>query len=478
MGLRPTIGKEEVKRVNIATTTSEMHSRVKRLEEMLPYLVPPRDTWSPVDEALYGPVDFYRVPLDQAQAMQFKAIKYAFWRHYSLNKSYHKYCQGENISPDDIRTVDDLNKIPLILDRAFKQYPSGKNFAYWLATVFTGELPGITIKSPDPTFEEVISAFKATGIDILHSSGTSGQMTVIPKDVKTANRARYAYIKGCVNLYDFFIDRALLCLPNPKKVNAAIGLGVDIIAKVARNAHFLLDFDMSARTAHRAVTGNQKREGASGPSPQGDIQQQTIARIVQCLERLSKTEETFVLFGAPFMFLAMMNKLQKEGQSFDFGERGLVATGGGWRINEDARIPLGDFRKQVQDVLGIPETHCFDGYGSTELNEVFLECPEGHYRHLPLTHLKPFVLDKDLTPMDYGEQGRFAFLDALANSYPGFIISGDEVRMLEHCPVCDRLGPVLEPEIHRAKGEEERGCAETVWRSIVSAFAPDEESTE
>ena len=68
--------------------------------------------------------------------------------------------------------------------------------------------------------------------------------------------------------------------------------------------------------------------------------------------------------------------------------------------------------------------------------------------------------------VDYGEYGRFAFLDATAYSYPGFIITGDRVRMLEHCPVCDRPGPVLEPEVKRVKGEEVRGCAEEVRRML------------
>jgi hypothetical protein len=53
-------------------------------------------------------------------------------------------------------------------------------------------------------------------------------------------------------------------------------------------------------------------------------------------------------------------------------------------------------------------------------------------------------------------------------SYPGFILTGDVVRVLEHCPVCDRPGPVLEPEIRRATGEEMRGCAEEV-RQVISA---------
>ena len=102
-----------------------------------------------------------------------------------------------------------------------------------------------------------------------------------------------------------------------------------------------------------------------------------------------------------------------------------------------------------------------------------LQCPEGHYLHVPYTVCKPIVLNEDLAPAQEGEPGRFAFLDALAGSYPGFIITGDQVRMFEHCPVCDRPGPVLEPEIRRAKGEEIRGCAEELRRTLARDFSGD-----
>ncbi|KAA0009542.1 MAG: hypothetical protein FE037_05600 [Thermoplasmata archaeon] len=101
-----------------------------------------------------------------------------------------------------------------------------------------------------------------------------------------------------------------------------------------------------------------------------------------------------------------------------------------------------------------------------EGNGASIHCPEGHYLHLPTTFYYPLVVDKNMEPVDYGEYGRFAFLDATTYSYPGFIVTGDRVRMLEHCPVCDRPGPVLEPEVKRARGEEVRGCAEEVRRML------------
>jgi hypothetical protein len=203
------------------------------------------------------------------------------------------------------------------------------------------------------------------------------------------------------------------------------------------------------------------------------MQEKTIGKIIQWLERHDKAGGTVSLVGAPYLLYFVMQKLQADGKSFDLGGDSFVLTGGGWKVRENIRLPVKDFRKQVDDVLGIPEASCFDAYGMVEGNGWMVQCPEGHYLHLPYTYYKPFVLDEDLMPTGYGESGRFAFLDALAGSYPGFIITGDRVRMLEHCPVCDRPGPVLEPEIHRAKGEEVRGCAEEVRRALTRNFSVD-----
>ncbi|HDN95990.1 MAG TPA: hypothetical protein ENG71_02875 [Thermoplasmatales archaeon] len=96
-----------------------------------------------------------------------------------------------------------------------------------------------------------------------------------------------------------------------------------------------------------------------------------------------------------------------------------------------------------------------------------VHCPEGHYLHIPTTYFHPMVLDEDGEQVSYEEKGRFAFLDSLAMSYPGFILTGDEVKIHERCPICEREGPVLEPEVKRIKGEEIRGCAEEMRRIIL-----------
>jgi long-chain-fatty-acid---luciferin-component ligase len=193
---------------------------------------------------------------------------------------------------------------------------------------------------------------------------------------------------------------------------------------------------------------------------QNRSRQTVYDRIIPWLRRIEKTDKKIQIFGPPFLIYHLMARLEKEGLSLDLGTRGFVQTGGGWKLNENVRIPHKEFRRNVLDILGIPETNCLDVYSMVEGNGFFMQCPEGHYYHSPYTYYKARVVDGDMQPVEFGEWGRLAFLDASAMSYPGFIITEDLVRMHEHCPVCNRPGPVLEPEIRRIDGSEIRGCSE------------------
>jgi phenylacetate-coenzyme A ligase PaaK-like adenylate-forming protein len=116
-------------------TTTAVGLRIAKLNERLARYIPPRETWTPAEEALYTPTDLFRVPLDEARVMQLKAIRYAFSRQYHHNPFYRKYCTMREVTPGDIETYDDLYKIPLIPDLTFKQYPEGRDFARWVESV-------------------------------------------------------------------------------------------------------------------------------------------------------------------------------------------------------------------------------------------------------------------------------------------------------------------------------------------------------
>jgi len=149
--------------------------------------------------------------------------------------------------------------------------------------------------------------------------------------------------------------------------------------------------------------------------------------------------------------------MEEDGISLNLGATGsTVSTFGGWKIQEDKKITEQDLAKMIGKNLGIPRSNYTDTYGMSEMCGAARGC-EGGYKHMA-PWIYPMVLNDDYEPVGYGEWGRFAFLDPVINSYPGFIMTGDRVKMLEKCPNCDQPGVVLDPEITRMPGAEDRGC--------------------
>lgn len=439
---------------------------INEFNRRLQAYIPPQP-WSPIDEALYRPDNLFDMPLKEANELRLKALRHSFRHHYENNPFYRTFCQDNNVTPDNIKTLDDLAKIPLIPDRFFKDYPSGKDFARWLATLYTGQLPPVTVKGSNPSYDDVINALNGAGMHIAYSSGTSGRHTFIPRDQKTFNASEYAIAKAAITMvYPFweYDMHGYLMMPNPKKTNVYAGKVCTMFFDVIRNVGVAIDRDIPADLIQQAMSGGIKSKLIQYGIKRAN--KKMVQRMVRWLEEREKSGKKVGLVGLPFILHSVLNHLEEEGMAFDFGERGAVITGGGWKIYEGQRMPVEEFRKRVGDLLGIPDHLCLDLYGMVEGNGWMVHCPEGHYLHVPYSYFQPLVLDEDYQPMGYNEWGRFAFLDPLAESYPGFIISGDQVRLLENCPVCDRPGPVLEPEIKRARGEEMRGCAEEMRRVL------------
>ena len=103
----------------------------------------------------------------------------------------------------------------------------------------------------------------------------------------------------------------------------------------------------------------------------------------------------------------------------------------------------------------LPEA-IMEGYSMTEINMLTLRCKHGRF-HIPPV-IEPVILDEGLEPLEGSDvKGAFGFLDPLAVSYPGFIISGDRVRMVDGECGCGLTGPAI-TEVGRMTGSEVKGC--------------------
>ena len=424
--------------------------------------VPPKETLSPVEKALFTPKSFFG-DYEKTQELMVPAIKYSFKHHFDNNVLYRRVCEVNGITPDKIKSKDDFNKIPLLPDTFFKDYPEGKGFLNWLKAIFTGSIPSPDFKTDAPSHDEVIDGFNKKGVNIMFTSGTSGRFSFIPRDTRSTNRLKYSAMKSVMELIDYDPnDSAILLIPDPRQTNLTIaslfGIAYDLYdpanINVALDMKITTQFLRMQRDETIGIREKIKAKAMSKISP--IVQKKSDLRMINLLEQAEKKGKKLNIGGPPFWLDRIIERMKQEGRTANL-ESSQVLTGGGWKADEDKRTPEEILRKKVEDALGIPQNHYRDVYAMSECSSVFLSC-DGHYKHIPPTII-PFVLDENLSPLGYNEFGRFAFIDPLPDSYPGFIITGDKVKILEHCPECNRDGPVLDVEVTRLPGVEGRGCA-------------------
>jgi long-chain-fatty-acid---luciferin-component ligase len=431
----------------------------------------PIKRWTPPDDALFSPKKIYEVSEKKARELRLKAIKYAFRYHYSNSLFYNKFCKNLEVRPDDIKTENDYPKIPLISDLLFKDHPDGGNeFVEWLSKIFVGKFPKIRGLDHQASFDGIIDAFQRENITLVFSSGTSGNFSFIPRDKITWDRQMYVCSRIFeLSPYNFQSSKYKIIWlgPPPKKTHLYIGRLTIMLLDLFDEAKIYFGIERALTTeAVKLLMGASK--GIKGRIKAGIVrpfiafeENKIMEKLIYILEKSEKKEEEIGIGGPPFFVELLMSKMEKKGLKFDI-EKGMVVTAGGWKTFGGIEIPGEKFRERVEKIFGIPTSNCRDIYGMVECNALNVSC-EGHYKHIPHSILYPMILNEESEQIGFGESGRFAFLDPLANSYPGFIMTGDRVRLLEKCPVCNRPGPVIE-DISRMGGVQDRGCGAALAR--------------
>lgn len=312
---------------------------IKKLDRRMEKYIPPKP-WTPADEALYKPENPFEIPPKEADEMRFRAIKYAFNHHYENNAFYRNFCKESGISPEDIKGIEDLPKIPLIPDKFFKDYPSGKDFAAWLSGLVTGEAPSISINKKNPSYDDVINAFNAAGMEIAYSSGTSGRYTFIPRDRKTFYASEYALAKTAISMiYPFWqyeMDGYLM-MPNPHKTNVYAGKVCSMYFDAIENVEVAIDRDVPADLIKEAMGSGIKSSVLKFAVRRGN--KKMVNRMIKWLREKEKEGKRMSMIGLPFILHFVMNELEERGETFDFGENGAVATGGGGKFMRTSACP-------------------------------------------------------------------------------------------------------------------------------------------
>jgi len=416
--------------------------------------------------------------------------------HYLENiPAYRKLAQEEGIGKlDDILPI---KKYLMSTDDIFKSYNQqwldNKEFGKmneWLGTIFHErinlDVDGIR------TIDEWIDRLSAAGITLAYSSGTTGRFSFVPRcrlswelftsaptcyiapmllNLGLGSAIQKLLLKPAIKFIPPFTFAELvkkIGLPDYDGIFLAFrkgNMGIQLVSqefskKMFRNSFFLYDIPLSA-SAIRFITRGpvddfDRKHLAEFAAATIGKKEENYAKIINQMKRSAAAGRKIFLFGAPYQYKELAEMIAGKEGTLPLKQGSFLLTGGGWKSFEGEKIDRESLVKIISDVFDVPRSLIVDGYSMTEINGLLVLCEHGRY-HLPPV-VEPVILDENLLPQEGKDlKGAFGFLDPFAISYPGFIVSGDNVRMLdEKCP-CGMFGPAF-TEVGRSPGREIKGC--------------------
>jgi hypothetical protein len=233
-----------------------------------------------------------------------------------------------------------------------------------------------------------------------------------------------------------------------------------VLAKMVGRSTFLFDLELSATAVRSLVRGasNDREQQVADAFLDATIHRraESYRRVLESMRASVEARRRAMIFGAPFMIKEFCDWLAAESEEIALRPGSILFHGGGWKTFEGDRIEEAELLALVERTTGINASNVSEGYSMTEAQVVYPRCKHSRFHIPPIT--VTVVFDEALEPLSGDDvYGALGFLDPFAVSYPGFTITGDNVRRrAEPCP-CGVSGLTI-TDIGRVPGREVKGC--------------------
>lgn len=334
-------------------------------------------------------------------------------KHHMENSEFFRKCmENAHLAPEDIKTEEDLIKIPFIHANFFKKY-------------------------------EVLSIDRSDVYEHVTSSGTTGQKSQMFFDKDSFDFGN-AMIKNEFRYYGFLSEELtnyILFTYEPANISKDLGtaktdLGLLSYAPV-NDTFFALRYN-------------------------GQDHDFDVYGTIAALEEYERQGLPVRIFGFPsFLYFTVRQMKQTGHRPLKLNKKSMTLLGGGWKGYADQQIRKQELYDLVEEMLGIPEENCRDGYGSTEHSVPYFECPRHHF-HIPV-YSRMLIRDvKTLEPLPYGQAGFANFITPHLLSVPAVSVLMGDMAVLhpaEECG-CGIRSPFMEI-LGRAGTSKSKSCAIT-----------------
>jgi hypothetical protein len=404
---------------------------------------------------------------EEAQRLREEAVLLNHKRYFRSIPAYRALAEDVGVD-ENVTDVEVIKADLMFATDIFKSYDptlidnaDWQQMTVWLRTVFGGELPGDY--SNIESLEEWLAKLMEAELNIMTSSGTSGQYSFVPRDMNT----RMALMMNSALVFQPFFAKVLeniseydAAILNFSSGSAGVQAASNSIGNIVQTAHYLYDMHMPAdavRVLQRGPKNDEERkfieEFERVMTTEKDLRYEVMLDNIRASLKKGKK---ILMQGACYQLKELCTKAVEQG-SVILPEGSILLFGGGWKTFEGEKMGKTELLQVIDAAFGLKGDSAIEGYSMIEMNTMMTCCSEARFHIPPL--IEPIVLDEDLLPKPgAGHRGIFGFLDPFALSYPGFLISGDEINLWHGECSCGRKGYAIDGEIQRVAGKEVKGC--------------------
>jgi hypothetical protein len=390
---------------------------------------------------------------------------------------------------EQIERIEDM--APLLFHHSvYKSYPvsllTGNRFSQltkWLDRLTTHDLSDIEVGHCESIDDWLEVLDEQTPVRVIHSSGTSGTMSFLPR-AQAEFREMYAAVRCGLFHFSDPEDRENhdgeyfdLVWPLSRRGRSSLARVPEMVTEGILGGEERLHVLRPGRLSSDGMflAGRLAAAEARGELDSLEINPALINRRDEFLAEQRALKEgipNFIttlaprltgkrvwLWGSWAVLHEMARACLDAGVEGVFAPDSLVSTGGG---SKGVTLP-DDWEEVVKQFAGVPRLQ--HHYAMTEQTWLAKCCEHDRYHFEPWTI--PFVLDPDdghVLPADAGEQtGRAAFLDLLPSSYWGGVVTGDEISLDRRPCACGRTTAHIARSIERFSdkrgGDDKISCA-------------------
>lgn len=336
--------------------------------------------------------------------------------HIKNNETYANILKLENFDCSELKTMDDLYKIPA--------------------------LPTLFVKN-----NELFTKPKQSMISKSTTSGTSGKKSIVGIDLNTGSyMVRIAMrTMNHFKLFSWRPTNHVILGYQPAKGNET---GIT-----------------KTTFASTLVTVPLKRVYALKRTKEG--YQLDVDTLISSLQKFDQQGFPVRLMGLPAFHYLLLTTMKERGIKLNLHPKSYLFLGGGWKQYYFENADKNDLFKLAQEVLGVPDNHCKDFFSAVEHPIMCVDCKNHHF-HVPV-YTRVIIRDVEtLEPVGYGKPGIVNFVSPLMKSMPLNSIMTDDLAILyegETCG-CGNTAPYFKL-LGRAGLQELKTCAVT-----ASSFLP------